>query len=147
MADSQLAYRLGMLLAKEGWVVLSGGSNRGVMDAVSRGAKDGNGVTVGIRPGIDATNTSDAVDIAVFTGLGQGRNNINILTSDVVIACGHVEAGTLSEIALALKATKSVILLNPDRTTFDLLNRIGGSLLGAVDTPEEAVQKVRQLLS
>jgi len=41
----------------------------------------------------------------------NARNNINVLSSDVVIACG-MGAGTASEIALALKGNKKVILLN-----------------------------------
>ena len=46
---------------------------------------------------------SDAVDIPIATGLGQGRNLINVLSSHVIIACGN-GTGTASEIAFALKA-------------------------------------------
>lgn len=48
--DRQNAYTLGMLIAQEGWVLLTGGKNVGVMDAASRGAKAANGLIVGILP-------------------------------------------------------------------------------------------------
>ena len=45
---SRAAYELGASLAKEGWVVLSGGRDMGVMDSVSRGAKEAGGTTIGV---------------------------------------------------------------------------------------------------
>ncbi|HEY9873747.1 MAG TPA: TIGR00725 family protein [Candidatus Obscuribacterales bacterium] len=109
--DLQNAYELGQLIAQQGWVLLTGGRNAGVMDAASKGAKAANGLTVGILPTDDTRAVSDAVDIAIVTDMGNARNNINVLSSDVIIACG-MGAGTASEIALALKANKKVILLN-----------------------------------
>ena len=49
--DLQNAYILGQLIAKQGWVLLTGGRNVGVMDAVSKGAKSADGLTIGILPG------------------------------------------------------------------------------------------------
>ncbi len=48
--DIQLALALGRLIAKEDWVLLSGGRNVGVMDAVNKGAKSEGGLTIGIMP-------------------------------------------------------------------------------------------------
>jgi uncharacterized protein (TIGR00725 family) len=107
--DLQNAYELGKNIAQQGWIVLTGGRNIGVMDAASKGAKSVNGLTVGILPGRDHQDVSEAVDIAIFTDMGNARNNINVLSSDVVIACG-MGAGTASEVALALKNQKKVIL-------------------------------------
>jgi uncharacterized protein (TIGR00725 family) len=108
--EIDIAYALGKLIAERGWVTLSGGRNCGVMDAVCRGAKSANGFTVGILPSEDATDASSFLDLAIPTGMGSARNNINILASNVVIACG-MGAGTASEVALAIKAQKLVILL------------------------------------
>ncbi|MGV0105294.1 P450 cytochrome [Nostoc sp. DSM 114160] len=108
--DLQNAYILGQLIAKQGWILLTGGRNVGVMDAVSKGAKSADGLTIGILPGKNQDGISSWVDIAIFTDMGNSRNNINVLSSDLVIACG-IGAGTASEIALALKANKQVILL------------------------------------
>jgi len=114
--DLRNAYDLGQLIAQSGWVLLTGGRNVGVMDAASQGTKAANGLTIGILPSIDS-NISDAVDIAIFTDMGNARNNINVLSSDVVIACG-MGTGTASEIALALKANKPVILLTNEESKF-----------------------------
>lgn len=109
----QNAYELGKLIAQQGWVLLTGGRNVGVMDAANMGAKAANGLTIGILPTADPNAISEAVDIAIITDMGNARNNINILSSNIVIACG-ISAGTASEIALALKSNKKVILLNDD---------------------------------
>src|SRR6185312_10507348 len=86
-ADVELAHELGAAIAREGWVLLSGGRNSGIMDAVNRGAKGAGGV-------------SDAVEVAIVTGLGSARNYVNVLSSDGVVSCGRGGAGTASEIAL-----------------------------------------------
>jgi uncharacterized protein (TIGR00725 family) len=109
--DQDNGYQLGKQIAQQGWILLTGGRNIGVMDAASRGAKAGGGLTIGILPGSNAAAASPAVDIAIVTGMGSARNNINVLSSHVVVACG-VGLGTVSEIALALKADKPVICLN-----------------------------------
>src|SRR3989344_3767650 len=112
--DTQDAFNLGKLIAKENWVLLSGGRNSGVMDAVSKGAKSAKGLTIGVMPDTDETKISEAVDIPIITDMGSARNNINVLSSSVVIVCGTIAPGTLSEIALALKGKKKVILINND---------------------------------
>jgi uncharacterized protein (TIGR00725 family) len=109
-ADIALGRELGKLIAERGWILLSGGRAVGVMDAVNKGAKAAGGLTVGVIPSTrDAI--SEAVDIAMVTDMGGARNNIIVLSSDVVISCGVGGAGTASEVALALKAKKHVVLL------------------------------------
>jgi uncharacterized protein (TIGR00725 family) len=141
------ARRLGALVAAEGWVLLSGGRNVGVMDAVSRGARTAGGLVIGIMPGVDTGQASEAVEVAIVTGMGAARNNINVLSSDVVIACGNTESGTLSEIALALKANKPVVLLTEDVEARRFLVRIGRGVLHPVDSPEQAIEVSRELLA
>jgi uncharacterized protein (TIGR00725 family) len=108
--DIENAYQLGKCIAQQGWVLLTGGRNVGVMEAASQGAKQNKGLTIGILPGNNSKGISEAVDIAIFTDMHNARNNINVLSSDVVIACG-MGLGTASEVALALKNKKPVILL------------------------------------
>lgn len=112
LKDITNAEELGQRIAREEWVLLTGGRNVGVMDAVSRGAKEAGGLTIGILPTEDKTEMSPHVDIPICTGMGSARNNINVLSSDVVVACGS-GAGTASEVMLALKAGKPLVLLNP----------------------------------
>jgi uncharacterized protein (TIGR00725 family) len=99
--DVRNAFALGSAIADQGWIVLTGGRNRGVMDAASKGAKASGGLTVGILPTKNRRTTSAAVDIAILTDMGSARNYINVLTSDVIVACGEGGAGTVSEIAWA----------------------------------------------
>jgi len=138
----RLAYRLGELIAEAGCVLLNGGRPCGVMEHSARGAKSRGGLTVGILPGGSAGEASTSVDVAVATGMGDARNAINVLSSDAVIACPG-GAGTLSEIALALKNGKRVVALGfwPGEA-FSPWSRAG--LLTRAETPEDAL---RQALS
>jgi hypothetical protein len=112
-AAYSLAYRLGEAIAERGWVLLTGGSACGVMDAASRGAHDARGLVVGVLKGEDAAEASEYLDLAIKTGMGDARNAINVLSSDVVIALPG-GSGTLSEVALGLKSGKTVIVLGWD---------------------------------
>jgi uncharacterized protein (TIGR00725 family) len=80
----------------------------GVMEAACRGAKRAGGTTVGILPGLDRSAANPYVDVALATGLGEARNALVVRAADVLVAVGGGH-GTLSEIALALKAGKRVI--------------------------------------
>jgi uncharacterized protein (TIGR00725 family) len=102
-----LAEEVGAALAEAGAVVVTGGLG-GVMEAASRGAKSRRGRTLGLLPGEDRGAANGWVDIAVPTGMGEMRNALVVRTADAVIAIGG-GAGTLSEIALALKAGKLVV--------------------------------------
>ena len=113
VAALELAEALGEAVARRGWVLLTGGRDAGVMQAASRGAKRVDGsLTVGILPD-ESGGASPFVDLAIYTGMGNARNAINVLSSDVVIAVGAGGSGTASEVALALKSGKPVVLLAP----------------------------------
>ena len=142
--DITAAYKLGRLIAKEKWALLSGGRNAGVMDAASRGAREAGGLTIGIMPTLDKESVSRAVEIPIFTGMGSARNSINVLTSDVVIACG-MGIGTASEVALAFKAGKNVILLNPTVESKTFFKSLGYAALYFADTPKEAIRIIKEL--
>ena len=78
------------------------------MEAACRGARSGGGATIGILPGLDRADANPYVDVAIPTGLGEARNALVVRAADAVIALGG-GYGTLSEIALALKAGKRVV--------------------------------------
>ncbi len=140
----QTAHRLGALIAKRGWILLNGGRNAGVMAASAAGAKQAGGTVIGILPDSHARNASPDLDIAVVTGLGDARNLVNVLSSDVVIACPGA-AGTLSEVALALKNSRRVILLGLDPgPELDAHRSVG--LLTTADSPEDAVDQAAAAL-
>ncbi|MDY6938760.1 MAG: TIGR00725 family protein [Cyanobacteriota bacterium] len=143
--DRTVAAQLGGEIAREGWILLTGGRNVGVMEAASQGAKQAGGLTVGILPTASSEGISEAVDIAIFTDLGSARNNINVLSSDAIVACG-IGAGTASEVALALKAKKPVVLLNCDRTSEAFFETLSSGSLWIARTVEEAISMVKHRL-
>jgi uncharacterized protein (TIGR00725 family) len=143
-ADIQAAYQLGALIAKQGWMLLNGGRSAGIMEASAKGARDHGGITVGILPDDTARRASRFIQIPILTGMGDARNYINVLTSNIVVACPG-GAGTISEIALALKNNKQVILMNFDTGgIFDGYRTKG--LLYAVNTPEEVIDTINSLM-
>jgi uncharacterized protein (TIGR00725 family) len=81
------------------------------MQAACRGARDAGGTTVGILPGSDRDAANAFVDIVIPTGLGEARNALVVRAADALVAVGG-GYGTLSEIALALKAGKRVVALD-----------------------------------
>ncbi len=108
--QERAAEEVGRRLAEAGAVLLSGGHG-GVMAASCRGASAAGGRTVGLLPGNDRRAANPHVDVPIATGLGELRNGLLVRTADVVIAIGG-GPGTLSEIALALKAGLPVIGLD-----------------------------------
>jgi uncharacterized protein (TIGR00725 family) len=102
-----VAQELGRRLARAGAIVVCGGLG-GVMEAACRGAKEEGGTTVGILPGADRGAANAYVDVAIPTGLGESRNALVARAADALIAVAG-GYGTLSEIALALKAGKPVV--------------------------------------
>jgi uncharacterized protein (TIGR00725 family) len=106
-SEAAVAEEVGGLLAEGGAVVVCGGLG-GVMEAACRGAKSKLGLTVGLLPGLDRSAANGWVDVAVATGLGELRNGLIVRASDALVAVGG-GAGTLSEIAFALKVGRPVI--------------------------------------
>src|SRR5215469_8975772 len=145
--DIRNAFALGSAIADEGWIVLTGGRNRGVMDAVSKGAKASGGLTVGILPTKDKRTISAAVDVAILTDMGSARNYINVLTSDVIVACGAGGSGTASEIALALKSDKFVVLFNSSKESRAFFKEIGGQLVLEANSVPKTIEVIKLLLA
>jgi len=140
------AYRLGALVAERGWVLLNGGRNAGVMAASAAGAHSRGGLVVGVLPDDHTGRMAEHVDIPILTGMGSARNNINVLSSDVVIACTG-GAGTVSEVALAFKAGKPVIALNFPTLSGVFAGNMASGQLRFAETPEEAIEHIRAILS
>jgi uncharacterized protein (TIGR00725 family) len=140
-----IARQLGQLIAQKGWVLLNGGRNAGIMEASAKGAKQAGGLTVGVLPDDHAVNASRFVDIPILTGMGSARNSVNVLSSRVVVACSG-GLGTLSEVALALKFKRPVILLGFEPG--HLVDSLAGSnLLFRAKTPEQAVEIISSILA
>ncbi len=141
--DISNALKLGELIALQGWVVLSGGMKNGVMGAVNEGAKKKNGLTVGILPNEEFDNHSPDLDIPIITNMKAGRNYINALSCDVMVACG-MDAGTSSEVSHAIQANKNIILLDNDSESKSFFKKLGKGLIQNADSPLSAINLIKK---
>jgi uncharacterized protein (TIGR00725 family) len=123
------ARTVGRLVAEKGAIVVCGGLS-GVMEAAARGATEAGGTAVGILPDEDRRRQNGFLTYSVATGAGQARNLAVVCSGDVVIAVGG-EYGTLSEIGLARKVGRSVVVLEG----WDL-----GEHVTVASSPEVAVE-------
>jgi uncharacterized protein (TIGR00725 family) len=123
---------IGELLATLGVNLLTGGGG-GVMTSVSRAfvrARRERGISIGIIPCLSGTERTRPkhgypnpfVELSIYTHLplsgargteDLSRNHINVLSSAAIIALPG-EAGTASEVALAVRYAKPVIVFAPD---------------------------------
>jgi uncharacterized protein (TIGR00725 family) len=135
-----LAAKAGRLIARRGAVVVCGGLG-GVMEAAARGAAEEDGLSLGILAGSDRGEANRHLTLVVATGLGELRNGLVVRCADAVLAIGG-SWGTLSEVALALRAGLPVVSLR------------GWSVSGHEDAPvggihaaETAVDGVEELFA
>ena len=139
------ALAVGRGIAEAGAVLLCGGRS-GVMEAAAEGARSVRGRTVGILPGSGPASSppNRFIEIPIYSGLGQARNLVLILSADAVIAVGG-EWGTLSEIAMAMKHARPLVLLG----SWDLEHPSDpeAAMPLTADSPEEAVRCALDLIS
>lgn len=140
------ARTLGEAIAQQGWVLLNGGRNAGVMRASAQGASQAGGLVVGILPSAGpedpSADVAPAIDVAVFTDMGEARNNVNVLSCNAAILLPG-GAGTLSEAALAVKIGTPLVLLDWDPGEVPAVIEQAAD---RVDTVPEAVEFVEQHL-
>lgn len=134
-AHYDLARKVGYEIGRRDWILVCGGLG-GVMEGAARGCEEAGGITVGILPGLQKEQVNPYIRISIPTGLGDGRNLLVVRASDILVAISG-GYGTLSEIALALKARKKVIGLK----TFENIE----GLLTVAD-PDEAMIRLESLL-
>ena len=137
------AEAIGAALASAGATLVCGGLG-GVMAAACRGARSAGGATIGILPGADPSVANPWVDVVIATGLGEARNALVIGSAGAVIAVDG-EYGTLSEIALALRAGTPVVGVG----TWSLIRPDGQPDSGIipVEDPRQAVALAMRLAS
>ena len=143
--ENETAYELGAAIANQGWTLLTGGRSFGVMDSAMKGATDNNGLTIGVLPGDTAAGASRYAQVKILTGLGSARNNITVLSSHVLVVVG-MAAGTASEVALAIKASKKVILLSQDNLTIEFFKKIGTYRVLTANSVEAVIEKIQDFV-
>jgi len=139
----ETAERIGRGIAERGGILVCGGRG-GVMQAACKGAKEMNGVTVGLLPD-SKYEANEFVDIPLSTGLGMRRNFLVVSAADVVIGIGG-RWGTLSEISFAMIFEKPVVLVSGTSGCVEEL--VSGKLMKESEhrlyiacSAEEAVEK------
>ncbi|TFG11143.1 TIGR00725 family protein [Candidatus Thorarchaeota archaeon] len=137
------AEAIGKEIAKRGGVVACGGLG-GVMEAVCRGAKSENGITLGILPTEHREHANEYIDIAIPTGLGYARNFLVAKAGEAVIAIAG-SAGTLSEMAIAWFSNRPIIALASsggwaEKLAGQKIDDRRSDEIYRADTPEEAVK-------
>ena len=108
-AAYQAAYQVGLELAKSGVVLITGGLG-GVMEAASRGAKEGGGFVIGIIPQDDKAMSNAYCDAVIATGLGFARDFVTAYSADAIIVIGG-GAGTLIELCAAYQNETPIVAL------------------------------------
>jgi uncharacterized protein (TIGR00725 family) len=141
--ENVMAYELGREIAMQGWITLTGGRSFGIMDAALKGASEAGGLTIGILPGDNDSNSSDHAQIKIITSMGSGRNYISVLSSDLIVVLG-MASGTASEVSLALKSRKKVILLNQDEITIRFFKNLGSYNVLVTKTVAETIKHIKE---
>lgn len=108
-ATMEAAREVGRLVARRGGVVVSGGL-AGVMEAVSQGAKEAGGLTIGFLPSMDLATGNPYLDVCLPTGLGRARNLLAARGCDAVIMIGG-GCGTLNELTISYAEARPIVIL------------------------------------
>lgn len=78
------------------------------MAAAARGAARAGGFSIGLLPGDTVDDAAADLSVPIATGMGEMRNSLIVRACAAVIAIGG-GYGTLSEVALTLRAGKPVV--------------------------------------
>ncbi len=105
------------------------------MEGAARGAKEANGITIGILPSDQADDANEYIDYVVPTGFGEARNILVVRSADAVVAFPG-KYGTLTEMAFALQAGKPLISVNAWKL---------GDGITQVETPLEAAKLAMEM--
>jgi len=107
---SDIAEEVGRKIAAGHGVLLCGGNNGGVLEAAAKGAKQNNGLTIGICQGSDLRSVSKFIDVPILTGMGFARNQIIAFSADAIIVIGG-GVGAFCEMAYGYAYGKPIIVV------------------------------------
>jgi uncharacterized protein (TIGR00725 family) len=142
--ETEMARQIGRLLAERDAILVCGGLG-GVMAAACQGAFERGGLTVGLLPGSDRASGNPFLTVAVPTGIGELRNGLVVRAADAVIAVG-VSWGTLSEVALAMRTGKPMVVI-AGWSVLDPIHGRPGEMPVTARSAEEAIDQALRLAS
>ena len=135
------ARELGREIVRHGAVLISGATT-GFPLWTAMGAKDENGISVGLSPASSEKEhleqyklPLDYMDLIIYTGAGfPGRDLLMTRTSDAIfIGCGRI--GTFHEFTIAFEDKKPIGILEGDWKTDDLIKEMIAESHRAADNP------------
>ena len=124
------AKELGMEIIKQNGILVTGATT-GFPLWAAIGAKEENGISVGLSPAsTEAEHTNvyrlpvDYLDLIIYTGFGySGRNLLLTRSSDaVLVGCGRI--GTINEFTIAFEDGKPIGILEGDWETDEVIRNI-----------------------
>ncbi|MGE5193841.1 MAG: protein containing YHS domain protein [Deltaproteobacteria bacterium] len=124
------AREIGRQIARNGCVLITGACP-GLPLAAACGAKEQNGLVIGISPGLSIDehvakykSPTECHDVLIFTGSGlMGREVVNIRSSDIVVIIGG-RSGTLGELSIAYDEGKLIGVVTGTGGISDLVSEI-----------------------
>lgn len=146
----EVTFEIGRLLAQNKFIIACGGLS-GVMEAVCRGAKEENGLTIGIIPYVEKSMANKYIDIVIPCPFSQARNIVVVLCGDACLAISG-KAGTLSEICFAWIYQKPILALSSvkgwsSKLANQKLDDRRLDMVYGVETPQEVIEKLKELLN
>jgi uncharacterized protein (TIGR00725 family) len=107
----KIAEEIGFLLAKENFIVVTGGKG-GVMESAAKGAEKAGGISLGVISGGKRFTSNKYTNVEILTGsVVSGLDEyslVNMCDALVVVGGG---AGTLQEITIAYRNRKPIIIM------------------------------------
>lgn len=140
----KVAYDVGKEIALNDFILICGGKG-GVMEAASKGAKEANGIIVGILPSIDKNEANNYITVRIPTNLGENRNYIVVQSSDIVV-CIAGEVGTRMEAEYTLKLEKPLITIPKTGGTSLAITKESPASVFVVENAKQVINKVLELI-
>jgi uncharacterized protein (TIGR00725 family) len=126
----EIAKELGREIVRQGSILITGATT-GFPLWSAMGAKDANGVSIGLSPASserEHTNVYrlplDYMDLIIYTGFGySGRNLLLTRSADaVIVGCGRI--GTINEFTIAYEDGKPIGVLEGDWATDEVIKEM-----------------------
>lgn len=145
-----IAYELGKQVAQSKAILFTGGKG-GIMQSAANGAKDNQGITVGVVSGNSRRVSNPFIDIEIVTGMYAGSDAAPlVLSCDGLIGVGG-GAGTLQELTIAYRCGIPVVLIPTEK---GWSKKLAGKCLDerntikfkTASTPEKAVKILLRLI-
>lgn len=151
MTTLEVAEEIGFLLAQNDVTVVTGGKG-GIMEAASKGAKKGDGITIGVVKGRKRFTSNKFVDVEVITGMeADGMDELSlVLMCDGFIVLGG-GAGTLQELTIAYRNSKPIVALEKsggwaEKLAGDYLDERKRMKVAVAKSPADSVKQILSLI-